>query len=348
MNNNKNIKRLKFFLADKQRKNVFIILYEVLILTLIKKGFPFYYFGRLVYRKKSGNFKDYLSTKEYYKIINSKNLNSEVFNNIMGNKLFFSLFCEKNDLPNSNLWCYNFKNTFYYKETSSQINTINELIIFFRTVFKNSKKEALFLKPFESKGGKGIFLLKFTELENQLNQFGEALLKNFYIYEDVIEQHAEINKIYPNSINTLRIITYIDAKDNFHFLETSMRFGLGGGYVDNVSSGGFEVSTDMPTGTLHERGYQELEFGGQVFFHKHPDTGCYFFNFKIPYYKEAHDLCLKLASQLPNRLTGWDIAITPNGPIIVEANANPDITIGENHYKGYLKHPLYKLIISEI
>src|SRR5690606_15808873 len=343
-----NIKRLKLFLGDNKRKGLFTILYEVFVLCINNKGFPFYYFGRLVYRKDSGNFKDYLSTKKYFSIINSKKLNSDVFNSLMGNKLFFSMFCKKNNLPISELWSYNFQDVFYYRETPHHIANIDALIEFFRTIFNDSGKKSLFLKPFGNKGGKGIYLLRFSELEEQLHDFGNTILNSFYIHENVIVQHPEINKIYPKSINTLRIMTYIDTQGNFHFLETCMRFGLGGGYVDNVSSGGFEVRTNMSLGTLYDKGHQTLEFGGQVFFQKHPDTGYPFFDFKIPFYKEAHDLCLKLAHQLPNRLTGWDIAITPDGPVIVEANANPDITIGENHYKGYLKHPIYKLIISEI
>src|SRR5690606_20025265 len=94
-----NIKRLKLFLGDNKRKGLFTILYEVFVLCINNKGFPFYYFGRLVYRIDSGNFKDYLSTKKYFSIINSKKLNSDVFNSLMGNKLFFSMFCKKNNLP---------------------------------------------------------------------------------------------------------------------------------------------------------------------------------------------------------------------------------------------------------
>ncbi|MCG2461184.1 hypothetical protein K8352_10530 [Flavobacteriaceae bacterium F89] len=318
-----------------------------MILTFLKKGFPFYYFGRLIYRKNSGNVKDYFSTREYYRVINSKKLNNEVFNSIMRNKLIFSMFCEKNNLPISKIWSYNFNNTFYFQGKSFYINNKDRLFEYFHEVFENSGKNHLFLKPFSNKGGRGIFLLDIDNLEVQLDENGDKILNSYYIHEEVIQQHSEINKIYSKSLNTLRITTYLDENGTLHFLDTFMRIGSGGSVLDNISSGGFYVPIHSDRGTLTGTGYQALQFGAAIINNRHPDTQYPFNDFKIPFFKEAHDLCLQLTKLLPNRLSGWDIAITPNGPYIVEGNDNPYILGGETEYKGFLKHPIYKKIISE-
>lgn len=58
------------------------------------------------------------------------------------------------------------------------------------------------------------------------------------------------------------------------------------------------------------------------------------------------ELCHSLSKYIPNRLKGWDIAITPQGPIVVEGNHTPYILMGEIGYGGYVKHPLYKEIMA--
>ncbi len=342
-----NIALFKTFINDNQRKSFPTILWEVFVLTFIKKGFPFYYFGRFVYRKESGNFKDYISTKEYYNIIESKKLNCKTYNSILGNKLIFQLFCEKNNLPIPKMLSYNFNKTFYFQGESFEIYNKIQLLDYFLNVFKVLKKESLFLKPFNGKAGNGIYLLNYNELENQINSFGEILLNNFYIHQEVIEQHSEINKIYSKSINTLRIMTYIDNSGNTQFLETFMRFGVGNNVVDNMGGGGFYVPINMDQGVLYKEGYQDLKYGGRILNKRHPDTNYQFSGFKIPFFHVAHNLCLNLTKLVPNKLSGWDIAITPNGPLIVEGNSNPGILTGETHYKGFLKHPVYKKIILE-
>ena len=51
--------------------------------------------------------------------------------------------------------------------------------------------------------------------------------------------------------------------------------------------------------------------------------------------KETLELCEKAAKEIPNvRYIGWDIAITENGPEIIEVNSYPCYT----NYQYYLMH----------
>ena len=42
---------------------------------------------------------------------------------------------------------------------------------------------------------------------------------------------------------------------------------------------------------------------------------------------------------------GWDIAITPNGPFVIEGNHNTGLMMTEVGYGGYKKHPLINKLL---
>ncbi len=66
---------------------------------------------------------------------------------------------------------------------------------------------------------------------------------------------------------------------------------------------------------------------GKVFY-THPDTGESIVRFHIPYYKEAVDFVKNLALVRPDvGYVGWDIAITPDGPTLIEGNPFQGIRI---------------------
>jgi hypothetical protein len=63
----------------------------------------------------------------------------------------------------------------------------------------------------------------------------------------------------------------------------------------------------------------------------HPKTGVTIRGFEIPLYKEAVDLCLEAALVEPRvGYVGWDVAITPDGPALVEGNLIPGYDMPQN------------------
>ena len=88
-----------------------------------------------------------------------------------------------------------------------------------------------------------------------------------------------------------------------------------------------------------------------MYFDMHPDTCTPFINFRVPYFDEAIALCKKAAKVRPDmRYVGWDVGITPTGPVLVEGNNLPA-------YDGQIYHqqenpgtglrPLVRSIIPE-
>ena len=59
-------------------------------------------------------------------------------------------------------------------------------------------------------------------------------------------------------------------------------------------------------------------------FDAHPTTGVVFDGFQIPCFQEAKELVLKAALESDKILVvGWDVAISENGPVVIEGNRRP-------------------------
>ena len=61
--------------------------------------------------------------------------------------------------------------------------------------------------------------------------------KEQFLLEEVIIQNKELSKLYSGSVNTLRVITFLDNTGTTRILNTILRIGNNGN-VDNFSSGG--------------------------------------------------------------------------------------------------------------
>ena len=83
--------------------------------------------------------------------------------------------------------------------------------------------------------------------------------------------------------------------------------------------------------------------GHHVVIAQHPFTSLVFEDYQIPFWKEANELVLSAHSFLPDIPTiGWDVAITPDGPILIEGNDNWEIS-GAQDTAGGLKKKWYEL-----
>lgn len=159
--------------------------------------------------------------------------------------------------------------------------------------------------------------------------------------EEVIPQHEEMAAIYPQSVNTCRIVTgYKDGEAAL--FSCYALFGAGGARTSNGHSGGILVSIDE-NGCLGEKGFRDLAWGGGVF-KQHPDTGVEFAGHRVPFFKEALAIALKAHRFMPIfRSVGWDVAITPAGPIIIEGNPHW-ATVEHQIFRGGLRKKAYELL----
>ena len=340
-------KRILFILNDKNKKNFWTIISEVIRLFWLKREFPLYYFGRFFYKKGMPFPKDYMNLREYNSIIYSEKLMRQSTTDLLNNKISFALFGEQKSLPMPKTIGYNILKSFSSGKLFILINSFAEFKNYSKKLFQSVDTEQIFIKANESKGGKGVYIISKNTADDELENIWNKVKQGSYIFQEALQQHESVNKIYPNSINTVRIETYLNNSGDIEILGGFMRFGTGTSYVDNISSGGFFVPCDINTGKLHEYGFTALIYGSNFITH-HPNSGFPISNYEIPFFFESVELCKEFARHIPHRIVGWDVAITPSGPVIIEGNHDAAIIKGEHSYEGFKKHPAFKEILAFI
>ena len=201
--------------------------------------------------------------------------------------------------------------------------------------------ECYFLKPLDGGSGKGILKVesRFGKLlVNGIVSDEDRLCKqlaslNGYLVERRLPQSGFSNRIYPDALNTLRIMTMIDPQSGNPFIPVALhRFGTTkSGHADNWSRGGLSVWIDIASGTLG-KGVQYPFDGKLKFLSEHPDTKIEFEGYQIQNWKEVVSEVLKAASFVPFLpYVGWDVVLTGDQVLFQEANYNPDLNLIQVH-----------------
>jgi len=334
------------FLNDRNRKNWSTIIRESLQFWWVKREFPFFYFGKFLYRTDVKNPTRYLSSKEANKITTSNNFNRYQYTSLLRNKLAFAYHMEHAGIPVAKRIGHNFRKKFYIRGECIRVNNDEELHIYLTRLLINNGLEKLFIKSIVEMGGNGCFMLTKENLEHELSFCSAYILSNDCIHQAPIKQHPDFDNMYKESLNTIRFDTYIDKQGKRHILSGLLRIGCGGHYLDNSTAGGIYLSIDMNSGRLKGKSHQLMQHGGCQM-KQHPDSGTVFHNWQIPYFEEAKELTLRALEHIPDRIIGWDIGISEDGPVLVEGNDNNNLVTPDVAYGGYAGHPLFEEIISE-
>lgn len=182
-------------------------------------------------------------------------------------------------------------------------------------------KEYFFAKPYIGESGKGIEKIKVSDFESTkaLYEYVTSKEKNFGVIEEAIVQHPQVAKIYPCSLNCLRIVTMVHNNQP-HILYAVFKMGNNGKFVDNLENGGLACSFDLDNGVVNGQGHTSA----LVNYDAHPYTGIKFIGYKLPFCEEIKQLVKKAAMVVPEiKYVGWDVCFTENGPAIVEGNDFP-------------------------
>ena len=238
------------------------------------------------------------------------------------NKYYNRVFSDKNLLPNL--------------AVAAGIKVPKTIVCCVKGVYKGSgnniisKGEALdilnnsgcvFVKPsVDSCSGKACAIIDINDgvdkisqkpIESIINELGS----DFVIQEKIV-CHKTISDLYPNSVNTFRIITYI-WKDKIKMFPAIMRIGSGGSCVDNAHAGGMFIAVNED-GTLHKTAFTEFKKE----YTNHPDTGVCYEGYKIEMFPEVLNSAKKMHELIPQiGVANWDFTIDEDGiPVLVEVN----------------------------
>lgn len=193
-------------------------------------------------------------------------------------------------------------------------------------------RKQYFFKAINGQCGDYVHYIENFEQLNELLNSGDK--KNAIAQETVI-QHPEMHRLNPCAVNTIRIVTVCKHGTPTVFCSI-LRVGTSStGEKDNTSQGGIAVGINED-GSLFNQGIRKPQWGGVT--EEHPNTHVKFSDFVIPYYREAVELVLRAHTIFyQTRSIGWDVAITENGPVIIEGNDDWELQSFQAIYGGLRK-----------
>lgn len=207
------------------------------------------------------------------------------------------------------------------------------------------EKGDLAVKPSSGTHGVGFRKLSYRNgvyyINNRFSSIWEITnyfrsMKNFYLVSEYVTMHPQLREIYPESVNTIRVMVINEDGNSPCITDAYMRIGSSRtGVTDNVGFGGVFAKIDVKQGIYY--------CGEQTFNHvikdcpNHPDTGVLIEGY-LPNWdtvtKGIQDICLAMP-QL--EYMGFDIAITEEGFMVLEVNVHQDLH----------RYPLYQDYIKD-
>lgn len=180
-------------------------------------------------------------------------------------------------------------------------------------------QEAIFAKINRGDSGRGVEKLWVKDFPSAQAMLDYTRAHEQVVLEHVLPQHPDMSRLHPHSVNCLRILTD-RVGDNITIAYITAKIGAGGGYCDNAGRGGVLCRVDIETGKIISPAQDDYF----KVYETHPDTGIRFQGYQLPMVQEAVALAKEASKIIPGvNHIGWDIAIAPDGPAIIEGNDFP-------------------------
>lgn len=165
--------------------------------------------------------------------------------------------------------------------------------------------------------------------------------KKYNLLEEYVEQHPALMALSPSGLNTVRVFTQLH-EEHVDILGARLRVSVNS-TIDNMAAGNLAAPINIETGVVNGPGvYSDITKEDRT---THPITGKIIDGFIVPLWDKAIELAQRAALHTPeNRSVGWDIAITEQGPELIEGNHNWCKLLWQLPVKQGLKSELEKYL----
>ena len=283
-------------ISKKEHKSVIYIFFDMVICGLLyQAGYVDYEFYNMINLKhnerknimtrgKNNKYVAKLNPKEYYHFFDNKNEFNEKFKSYLNRD-----------------WMY------------IDGNNLNEFKKFV------NKHNVFMAKPNNLSCGKGVRKIDIKDYDVK-ELYDELYNSKACLIEEVAKQNKLMNKLHPDSVNTVRLVTIVSDYGVVSVVAGVVRMGSNHNVIDNFNGGGFAAMIDLKTGEICS---DAINSKGDIY-KKHPTTKVTLKGFKIPLYNETIEMIKKAALVVKEeRLIGWDVCIGEDKPCLIEANQFP-------------------------
>jgi hypothetical protein len=147
-----------------------------------------------------------------------------------------------------------------------------------------------------------------------------------YLLQKPLQPHADVRTVCGDRIATLRLVVLIRSSGPELF-RGLWKIPVGENISDNFwRPGNILAALDLESGVV-TRAVQGIG-PYQVVLESHPDTGVTLPGYRLPMWEETLDTCMRAARALSDiEMLAFDIAVCPEGPVVVEANVGGDFNL---------------------
>jgi glutathione synthase/RimK-type ligase-like ATP-grasp enzyme len=179
---------------------------------------------------------------------------------------------------------------------------------------------AFIAKPVDGSGGRDVRIITALDALPRVGRF---------VLEELVTQHAYAQTVFPDAVNTIRVMVGQLPGAEPILIGAAHRFGTArSAPTDNFKAGGIVALVDLATGRLSEA-VVDLGGPGRRTLSHHPATNARIAGVIVPEWQSVVSLAIRATKALPGlHYVGWDIAVTPSGPVVIEGNAglsNPNL-----------------------
>ncbi len=222
----------------------------------------------------------------------------------------------------------------------------------------------IFVKPRQARGargatwfdrvGPGLYRGKDGSTVTRAELLRKILRRSRYEHIMVLPKmvnHPEIADLASQSLLAFRVFTCLDADDNPVVTHAMLRI-LSKLEPSWKGASEYAVRVDLQTGVLGQL-CDDDHFAPDCWWDRHPITGSQIAGRRIENWQAITDLAKRAhRSFLDRMIVGWDIALTPDGPMLIEGNSYPDThflqrvhrqLVGESPLGPLLRHHLQRL-----
>jgi hypothetical protein len=148
-----------------------------------------------------------------------------------------------------------------------------------------------------------------------------------WLIQPRLRNHPDLAVLGLDALLTVRLTTILDERGDPELVTSVLRLPRDpSSPVDNIKRGGLMAPVDPDTGRLGlaraGRGLGEFEV--------HPETGVRIEGIALPGWPAARAQVARAHQAFPEYvMIGWDVALTPDGPVLIEGNGKPCIIVAQ-------------------
>jgi hypothetical protein len=187
------------------------------------------------------------------------------------------------------------------------------------------------------KGGDGHYFTHNRRLRT--DELADEFRKQDCLVQPFIENHRDIARVSNGALASLRIVTGMHAHGQAEFVTALIALPHG---ARDTSIARIPCSIEPETGRIRKA----ILLDGEAIA-DHPDTGVPILGISLPFWHESVELVRRVHATAFSRFAflGWDIALTRDGPTLLEANSSWD-TISHQMLDGPLGHTAFSRLVG--